>query len=493
MSLGLVLGLEIVFPFIFGILCLCLRGRKTTSLTAISVSGVTTALSILLCLAYFRGGFGKEVTFDVLGFREFKVFSFIVDSASAIIGVIVALIGFLILAFSYDYISPANREHKFESGFGRFYGMMLIFMGSMLGFIYSYSLISMLIFYELTSICSWALIGFFYEEKEAIYAAEKALYITHLGELAFVVSVALVYSSSGGFLLESLSRVSGFTKSLVFVFASIAAWAKSAQLPFWVWLPDAMIAPTPVSAYLHAAAMVKIGPYLLFRFIQYSGSVSYGIAAMIGVMAIITMIYGFLMYIPQADMKRLLAYSTITQLSYMFLSLSFACLGVVDGLRGCIYHIWNHAYAKCLFFLTAGALAYATGSRFLTDYSGIVKKSRIAALSFATAAFAIAGVPPLNCFYSKYLIFLSGFRAHSVLAYALSIIAIGESVLCFIVFLNWVTKCVFGDMSVKIREAQDIPYGMRVVLAILVIACFISAYVIMPFLGRIGFVGGVGR
>ena len=248
-----------------------------------------------------------------------------------------------------------------------------------------------------------------------------------------------------------------------------------------------MIAPTPVSAYLHAAAMVKVGAYLLFRTIQYSLPLDFNISLIIGLMAIITMIYGLLMYVPQLDMKRLLAYSTITQISYMFLALSFASLGEVNGLRASIFHLWNHAYAKALFFLIAGALAYSTGSRFMSDYSGIISRSKTISLGFAVAAFSIVGVPPLNCFYSKFLIFLSGFSAGNIFAGILTLIAIGESVCSFIVFLYWFTRCVYGDPSDMVEKAQEIPKSILSSLMILIAMCMVSAYLFYPILGGVNF------
>jgi len=359
----------------------------------------------------------------------------------------------------------------------------------MVGVVYSYSLITMAIFYEVTGLCSFVLIGFFHENPKSRYSAMKALYITHLGWIFLIVATALLYSFSGSVTFNALSNLTPYVKSATVLLLAIAAWAKSAQIPFYTWLPDAMIAPTPVSAYLHAAAMVKVGVFLLFRSIQYAAPIDQFVGLIIGVMAVLTMVYGLVMYVPQLDMKRLLAYSTITQLSYMFLALSFASVGAVEGLRGSIFHLWNHAYAKALFFLTAGALSYATGSKFLIDYRGLIERSRILAISFSVAAFSISGIPPLACFYSKFVIFLSGFSHSPIWVPALTLIAIGESVCCFIIFLYWVIKCIYGEASDHISKMQDIPLTMSVALVVLVIMCFISAYIMYPLLEQITFAG----
>ena len=467
------------------------RGIKL-SLESLLFAILTLILSAFLVMEYFIIYHVERPVIIILSrYAGVDILAFILDDVSVIITFLVVFIGFLILLFSQGYMSPANREHPISEGFSWFYSMMLLFMASMIGVILSYSLITLAIFYELTGLCSFMLIGFFHKEQEARYAAKKALYITHLGWLFLIIAIAVQYWSIGSVDLGSIDLLNPSIKTIFMILIMLSAWSKSAQFPFYLWLPDAMIAPTPVSAYLHAAAMVKVGVYMMFRVIQYSPPLEPIISYTLGVMAVVTMLYGLTMYIPQSDMKRLLAYSTITQLSYIFLALSFASLGVASGLRGAFYHIWNHAYAKALFFLTAGSLSYATGSRYLTDYRGIIGKSRIIALSFAIAAFSIIGVPPLNCFYSKFTIFTAGFETKSMWGFILTIIAIGESVLCFIIFLNWLIKCIYGSPSTHVEEMQSIPKSISASLVVLVIMCFISAYLIYPIVASISFAGGV--
>ncbi len=492
MIVPITLSLSILLPAIAGVVCLIKGGgpesRRLLSTIAVVTGSVTTLLTVITSLEVLPGG--ERIIISLPSSFGISTFSFVVDTASVVFGLIVSFVGTLIILFSEGYVSPMNKEHPIKEGYGWFYGMMLIFMASMMGVVYSYSLVTMLLFYELTGVCSWSLIGFYFREKKSIYGAEKALFITHLGGLFLAASIPIVYHYTGGVTLGHLRALPPQAKAVAILFIAIACWSKSAQLPFWTWLPDAMVAPTPVSAYLHAAAMVKVGPILLFRTVQYASPLGSKLPLVLGVMAIATMVYGLLMYVPQIDMKRLLAYSTITQLSYMFLALSFASLGMTGGLKAAVYHVWNHAYAKALFFLTAGALAYATGSKNLTDYSGLIEKSPLLAASFGVAAFAISGVPPLNCFYSKYLVFTSGFQTYALWAKVLTLIAIGESVCCFIVFLYWFIKCVLNKPSKLVSEAQDITLSMKLSLAILIIMCLASAYILYPLLPTIGFAGG---
>ncbi len=490
MNTSCLLAIEIGAPSLAGFLTILFGlSRRYSSITAVIAGLVSTVCSLLIMSFAFKVKTPIIIAPPITGGS--KVISFIIDPTSAILGVIVALVGTLILYFSVGYISPLNKEHPIVKGYAWFYGMMLIFMASMLGFVYSYSLLSMFLFYELTGVCSWSLIGFYHERKESIYGAEKALFITHLGGLFFMAAIAIEFLYTGVTTLDGIAKIPAALKPFFIAFIAIACWTKSAQLPFWTWLPDAMVAPTPVSAYLHAAAMVKVGPILMLRVVQFMGASGAYVGLALAIMAVATMVFGLLMYVPQIDMKRLLAYSTITQLSYMFLALAFASLGIANGIRGALFHIWNHAYAKALFFLTAGALAYTTGSKNMTDYSGLIHKSKTIAVSFAIAAFAISGVPPLNCFYSKYLIFTSGFEAGNPWAIALTLIAIGESVCCFIIFLHWFTRCVLNKPSKLVKEAQNPTFSMKLTLLILVALTIVSAYILYPVLSSIGFAGGV--
>ncbi|HDM24327.1 MAG TPA: hydrogenase 4 subunit D, partial [Candidatus Bathyarchaeota archaeon] len=290
------------------------------------LANIFSFLTLIICafnvLTYFTAS--TPMIYTLVEFNGIEVISFIVDSISVAISFLVVFIGCIILLFSLGYMTPENREHPITEGYAWFYGSMLLFMASMVGVVYSYSLITMAIFYEVTGLCSFVLIGFFHENPKSRYSAMKALYITHLGWIFLIVATALLYSFSGSVTFNALSNLTPYVKSATVLLLAIAAWAKSAQIPFYTWLPDAMIAPTPVSAYLHAAAMVKVGVFLLFRSIQYAAPIDQFAGLIIGVMAVLTMVYGLVMYVPQLDMKRLLAYSTITQLSYMFLALSFA-------------------------------------------------------------------------------------------------------------------------------------------------------------------------
>ncbi|HEY6074883.1 MAG TPA: proton-conducting transporter membrane subunit, partial [Anaerolineales bacterium] len=251
---------------------------------------------------------GKTSTsVDLLSLGNLVVFGITLDKLSALIGLAVILVGFLIVMYSTGYLSEQNREHAEHEIKRRYYFFLLAFIGSMAGLVYSSTMLGMLAFFELTGVCSWGLIGY-YEDEKARKSAMKAILTTQVASLGLYLATAVFFGASGGFKLDALAGMTDNTKTLIFAGILIAAWGKSAQLLFHFWLPDAMVAPTPISAYLHAASMVKVGVYIFARGLVSAGSVPPVIGTIGAVMAVITMLYGFLMYFPQKDLKRLLAY-----------------------------------------------------------------------------------------------------------------------------------------------------------------------------------------
>ena len=243
----------------------------------------------------------------------------------------------------------------------------------MAGLVYSSTLLGLLVFFELTGVCSWGLIGY-YDNEKARKAALKAIIVTQVASLGLYAATTYLFAVTNSLRLTDLATLTDAAKTFIFIGVLIAGFGKSAQLPFHFWLPDAMVAPTPISAYLHAASMVKVGVYILARCLLSAGNVPQVIGVIGSIMAILTMLYGFAMYFPQKDIKKLLAYSTITQLSYIFLALSFSVFGSDLAFNGAVTHIFNHAFAKSLFFLVAGALSYSTGTRMLPSLRGVLGK-----------------------------------------------------------------------------------------------------------------------
>ncbi|MQK85518.1 hydrogenase 4 subunit D [Escherichia coli] len=284
--------------------------------------------------------------------------------------------------------------------------------------------------------------------------------------------------------IGAMSELHGDARYLVYGGILFAAWGKSAQLPMQAWLPDAMEAPTPISAYLHAASMVKVGVYIFARAIIDGGNIPHVIGGVGMVMALVTILYGFLMYLPQQDMKRLLAWSTITQLGWMFFGLSLSIFGSRLALEGSIAYIVNHAFAKSLFFLVAGALSYSCGTRLLPRLRGVLHTLPLPGVGFCVAALAITGVPPFNGFFSKFPLFAAGFALsveYWILLPAMILLMI-ESVASFAWFIRWFGRVVPGKPSEVVADAAPLPGSMRLVLIVLIVMSLISSVIAATWL-----------
>ncbi|GAB0829154.1 TPA: hydrogenase 4 subunit D [Escherichia coli] len=284
--------------------------------------------------------------------------------------------------------------------------------------------------------------------------------------------------------IGAMSELHGDARYLVYGGILFAAWGKSAQLPMQAWLPDAMEAPTPISAYLHAASMVKVGVYIFARAIIDGGNIPHVIGGVGMVMALVTILYGFLMYLPQQDMKRLLAWSTITQLGWMFFGLSLSIFGSRLALEGSIAYIVNHAFAKSLFFLVAGALSYSCGTRLLPRLRGVLHTLPLPGVGFCVAALAITGVPPFNGFFSKFPLFAAGFALsveYWILLPAMILLMI-ESVASFAWFIRWFGRVVPGKPSEAVADVAPLPGSMRLVLIVLIVMSLISSVIAATWL-----------
>jgi len=423
------------------------------------------------------------VSVDLLSFGQCQIFGLTFDSVSTLIGFAVVFLGLLVAIYSAGYMSDSNREHP-HVGRPRYYAFLQVFIGAMAGLVFSSSIVGQLLFFEVTGACSWGLIGY-YEKPKGLKAAMKALIITHIASIGLYFAAASLFVGTGSFALAGMQSLDTGLKTAMMFGVLFAAWGKSAQIPMHMWLPEAMEAPTPVSAYLHAASMVKVGVYIFARAILSAGSVPHVVGTVGIVMAMITLLYGFAMYLPQKDMKRLLAYSTITQLSYIFLALSLSIFGSTLAFKGGIAHIFNHAFAKSLFFLVAGTFSCCCGTRLLPNLRGVLGKYPLLGISFCVAALAIAGVPPFNGFFSKFLIFSAGFELSrdNIIFLIVMVIAMAESVATFAWFLHWFGKTIPGEASPEVAAGLPVPFSIKLVLVVLIVMSLCSSFIAAAWLG----------
>ncbi len=481
MMTGFILA-SLLIPFIGALLILVLPRSWIKPVS--QFVALLASLSSLYVLIQFTALGKIAESIDLLVLGNILAFGLVIDKLSVLIGFAVIFVGFLIVVYSTGYLTPQNREHPEHTVSRRYYVFLLIFIASMAGLVYSSTILGLLVFFELTGVCSWGLIGY-YDNDKARKSALKAIIVTQVASLGLYAAAALLFAASNSVRLTDLAELTGPLKTIIFIGVLIAGFGKSAQLPFHFWLPDAMVAPTPISAYLHAASMVKVGVYIFARCLLSAGQVPELIGIIGSIMAILTMLYGFAMYFPQRDIKKLLAYSTITQLAYIFLALSFSVFGSNLAFNGAVTHIFNHAFAKSLFFLVAGAISFTTGTRILPSLKGIMGKMPVVGASFAFATLAVTGVPPFNCFFSKFSIFAGGFeaaQAHPLLM-VLVVIAILESIGSF-AWIFWVFSGVVpGNASEPVEAATPLSPAMQFVLIVLAALTLVSGIFAAAWIG----------
>jgi NADH-quinone oxidoreductase subunit L len=328
----------------------------------------------------------------------FGSFVFVPDGLAGALSVVATSIGFLAIVFSLDYM-------RGQPGLARYYALMLIFIGAMVGLVLSGSLLLLLVFWELVGLCSCALIGFESEHRLAVSGAIRALVVTQFGGLGLLVGILAARTALN---TDRISEVIEGAPSLAPPVLAVigygflmAAAAKSAQVPFHIWLPGAMEAPTPVSALIHAATMVNAGVYLLVRFSPALVLVP-GWQATVLSLGVISALLGSVMALCSTDLKRALAYSTISQLGLLFYAVG------VNAIFASQFHLVSHAIFKALLFLCAGAVIWRTGTRDLGKLGGLRSAMPVVTLTFVIGCLAMIGIPGFSGFVSKELIFDTG-------------------------------------------------------------------------------------
>jgi len=473
----------LVLPFLGSFIAALLpsSARDASGLLAGVVALLGTVLAILLYPQVSAGGVLRtEVEWlPSLGLTLLVR----LDGLSWIFALLVLAIGFLVVVYARYYMAP-------EDPVPRFFSFLLAFMGSMLGLVLSGNLVLLAFFWELTSLFSFLLIGYWHHNETARSAARMALIVTAAGGLCLLVGVLLLGKVAGSYELDTILasgdriRASGlYLPALALIL--IGAFTKSAQFPFHFWLPHAMAAPTPVSAYLHSATMVKAGVFILIRLWPVlSGTEAwYFIVTSIGV---ITFVAGAWSAIFQQDLKGLLAYSTISHLGLITLLLG---LGSPLAAVAAIFHTLNHATFKASLFMAAGIIDHETGTRDVRRLSGLYPFMPITATLAMVAAAAMAGVPLLNGFLSKEM-FLAEVLEDSndtLLDWSMPYLATTGLAFSVLYSVRFIHQTFFGPPPEDLpRQPREAPRWMRMPIEILVVACLVvgilPAATIGPFL-----------
>jgi NADH-quinone oxidoreductase subunit L len=332
----------------------------------------------------------------------------LVDPLSALMLIVVTVVGFVVMLYSIGYM---HHDH----GLPRYYAELSLFLASMSGLVLADNLLEFFLFWELVGVCSYFLIGFYYEKPSAASAAKEAFLVTRVGDVMFLLGIFILFyhyalagpAGSGGWAANGFVFVQGNApflasamggNSTLLTVAGIlilgGAAGKSAQFPLHVWLPDAMEGPTTVSALIHAATMVAAGVYLLAITSVFIGFTSFDLLVIVAIGGFTTF-FAASMAVVHPDIKRVIAYSTISQLGYMVLAIGagFAMLG--------LFHLFTHAFFKALLFLAAGSVIHAIGTQDLFKMGGLRKSMKLTAAAFAIGGLALAGIPPFAGFWSK--------------------------------------------------------------------------------------------
>lgn len=347
--------------------------------------------------------------------------AFRLDALAFLFALLVTGIGGVIFAYSAEYMAH-------ERGGPAFYAYLLLFMGSMLGLVLADDLILLFVFWELTTISSFFLIGLRRETPASAAAALKALLTTGLGGLALLIALLAMAAVADSFALGEVVaaglslQASPLFLPILLLFA-VAVATKSAQVPLHTWLPDAMVAPTPVSAYLHSAAMVKAGIYLLARFLPALAAPAW--ETLFLPLGLLTLVVGGLLAVRAVELKRILAYSTISQLG--LLVAAFGTAGIT-GQEGGLLHVVNHAVLKASLFLVAGGVTYATGRTDLRELGGLRTRMPLTAAACGLAVLSLAGIPPLGGFLSKEVAFEAFLETGQFYVLVLAVVGSGLTV-----------------------------------------------------------------
>jgi len=410
-------------------------------------------------------------------------FAFRLDGLALLFAILILGIGLLVIIYARYYLSAKDCM-------GRFFAYLLMFMGSMLGIVLSENLLQLLVFWELTSLSSFLLISYWQHRKDAREGAVMALVITGGGGLSLLAGVLLLGNIVGSYNLSDVLAAGDLVRSHelylpVLVLILIGVFTKSAQFPFHFWLPHAMAAPTPVSAYLHSATMVKAGIFLLARFFPVlSGTAEW--SWLVGGAGLITLLLGAYMALFKHDIKGLLAYSTISHLGLITLLFGF---GVQLAAVAAIFHIINHATFKASLFMVAGIIDHETGSRDMRKLNGLFKYMPHTAVLAIIASSAMAGVPLLNGFLSKEMFFEQTLMATSetALIWVVPVLVTLAAIFAVAYSLRFIHDVFFNGEPIDLpKTPHEPPRFMKIPVDLLVLLCLavgiIPMIVVAPIL-----------
>jgi len=405
----------------------------------------------------------------------------LIDPISVMMLVVITTISLLVHIYSLGYM-------KGDEGFTKFFSFLSLFTFSMLGLVVATNIFQMYMFWELVGVSSYLLIGYYYTKPSAVAASKKAFIVTRFADLGFLIGILFLSYTTGTFDFITINEnASAFAQAapLGFMGLSVLTWSvilifiggagKSAMFPLHIWLPDAMEGPTPVSALIHAATMVVAGVYLVARLFPIFSAVDPIALEIVAITGGVSSLFAAIIACTQIDIKRVLAFSTMSQIGYMMLALGVSGMGEEGtGFMASMFHLFTHAMFKALLFLGAGSIIHAVHSNNLTDMGNLRKYMPITHITFLIACLAIAGVPPFSGFFSKDEILVAAMNHNPIYFWIEWAVAGLTAFYMFRLYFG-----IFWANDKKHDHAHESPFSMTLPLIILAIGAAFAGFI--PF------------
>jgi len=414
----------------------------------------------------------KAIAYKIGGWLPPAGICLVADGLSAFMLIIVNLVVFLVMVYAIRYMQLYTDKWKFHS-------LFMLMLAGMNGVILSGDLFNLYVFLEVASVSGYALVAFG-TEPEDLEASFKYLIMGAVASIFILLGIGLIYSYTSTLNMADISLVlSDKPRGMLISFVSVLFLAglglKAAIVPFHSWLPDAhSSAPTPVSAALSGVFIKALGIYALARIFFNVLGVTANMLYVLMVLGVLSMLIGAFLAIAQNDIKRMLAYSSISQVGYIIFAFG---IGTPLATLGGIFHLFNHAIFKSLLFLDAGAIEYSTGMRDLRKLGGLSSKLPTTAATSLLGSMSISGIPPLGGFWSKLIIIIAGLQAGYI---GFSIIAAIVSIITLAYYLKFQTFAFFGKTDEALNKIREIPMGMKLAMSALAIICVISGLMLIP-------------
>ena len=487
-----------LFPFVVFVINGLFGSKIKESFTGyLGVAGmvIATYLSYITAYNYFfkvgkdlDGAYQKIVGFNLewLRFTDSLHIDIgvLLDPISVMMLVVISTISLMVHIYSLGYM-------KGDQGYSRFFAFLSLFTFSMLGLVVATNIFQMYMFWELVGLSSYLLIAHYYQKPSAVAASKKAFIVTRFADLGFLIGILILSYLTGTFDFSILCNPEGpafiQSSSAVFLGLSTMGWAlilifmggagKSAMFPFHIWLPDAMEGPTPVSALIHAATMVVAGVFLVARLFPIFAIVAPNALEVVAIIGGFSSIFAAVIACTQTDIKRILAFSTMSQIGYMMLALGVSGYGAEAGLgfMASMFHLFTHAMFKALLFLGAGAIIHAIHTNNLSEMGGLRKYMPITHITFLIACLAISGIPPFAGFFSKDEILVAAYNHHQIYFWVEWIVAGLTAFYMFRLYFG-----VFWGKEKKYEHTpHEAPFSMTFPLIFLAIASAVVGFI--PF------------